>query len=618
MKTVKSLLLTLIAVAIGGGLAYGQTKATPKPTPAPSPGPASPTRQEQRPVAFNLADYGVAFESDPRLVVVMAALDAAGFDPTPAGRGPSVFRARVRKDQAELDPSVRERLRSFYQRNKLPAPATAADQAARYVSLAYALGQPPAFEAPERSDDLPAGVLEVFDFAPLVRDFYRKSGIDERLGSYVRAYQAEGERLRQPAAELVREILSYLHTRPITMSVERVLVRAPTTEKNRNKAQRRFESREHERRFYIVPDLLAAPGTINLRVIADDYYAVVPEGTDPASSELRRAYLRYVVDGLMLRFNTEIAARREPVKRLLKEREESGATVTPDVFIAVTRSLVAAADARFEELIRLRRVSIDARNQLANAKDDSARSALVKATQAEIDAIQDETVAELADEYEHGAVLSFFFADQLKDIDKSGFDIANFFPDMMASFDPAREGKRLAENSAARTRALAARQARLAKRAEPDVPVYDPAESAKMAALVKVLGEIEQTLRQKDYNGAESRLRELISEYPREPRIFFALAQTLSVAAADATDENVQARRLNNALGNYRLALEASSPETDRALISRAHEAMGRIHAFFDRKDEAAKEFDEAIKIGDVPGGAHKEAISGKKKLDQP
>ena len=148
-----------------------------------------------------------------------------------------------------------------------------------------------------------------------------KSGIDERLASYLRAYQAEGDRLRPPTADMVRSLLSYLHTRPITVTGERVLVRAPTASKKKSNAPRAYALREHERHFYIVPDLLAAPGTINLRVIADDYYAIVPEGTDPTSSELRRAYLQYVIDPLMLRFNKEIAARREPLRQLLKERE---------------------------------------------------------------------------------------------------------------------------------------------------------------------------------------------------------------------------------------------------------------------------------------------------------
>ena len=64
----------------------------------------------------------------------------------------------------------------------------------------------------------------------------------------------------------------------------------------------------------------------------------------------------------------------------------------------------------------------------------------------------------LAEQYERGAVLSFFFAEQLKGIESSGFDVANFFVDMISSFDPARESRRLTENAEARQRALAARQ----------------------------------------------------------------------------------------------------------------------------------------------------------------
>jgi hypothetical protein len=597
-------------ILLTSNLGYAQTK------PAPAPAPPQQVRPEPRAAAtFDLADYGVSFQPDARLLVIMAALDAAGFDPVPAGREPSVFRARVRKDQAQLDPKVREQLRGFFERNKLPAPASAAEQAARYVSLAFVLGQPPMLEAPERSEDLPAGVLEVLDFVPLLRDFYRRSGIDERMTSYLRAYQSEGDRLRPPTADLVRSVVSYLHTRPITMTGERVLVRAPGAKKN---APKRYSIREHERHFYVVPDLLAAPGTINLRVIADDYYAILPEGTDPTSSELRRAYLQYVVDPLMLRFNKDIAARREPLRQLLKEREASEESVTPDVFIAVSRSLVAAADARYSELLKMQRLSLSSQDRLAKVKNAAEREAITKEVQAAVGAIKDEALAQLADEYERGAVLAFFFAEQLQGIEASGFDITNFFPDMIASFDPAREGKRPADYAAPRSRAVAARKERLAKRAANEPPAYSEAEAERANALVKALADVEQTLRQKDYNGAESRLRDLIKEYPGEPRIFFAIAQTSSVAAGDATDEDVQARRLNGALTNYRLAIEAASSETDQALVSRAHEAMGRIHAFLDHKTEAASEFEAAIKIGAVPGGAYKEALEGKKKLDQP
>jgi len=277
---------------------------------------------------------------------------------------------------------------------------------------------------------------------------------------------------------------------------------------------------------------------------------------------------------------------------------------------------VAAADARYEEARKLDLLDREARSRLAAAKDEASRQVIAKDFQASKAAVEDETIARLADDYERGAILAFFFADQLKGIESSGFDVAGFFADMIASFDPAREGRRLTENAEARQRALAARQARLAARqAELETPIYSEADAAKAAVLVRKLAEIEQTLRLKDYNNAESRLKDLLKEYSGEPRIFFALAQTASLAAADAIDEDVQAERLNRALGNYRLALAASSPETDSALMSRAHEAMGRIHAFLENTSEAGKEFDEAIRLGDVPGGAYKDAVEGRKKL---
>ena len=604
----KKFLLITTTILCTSGIVFSQTTPTPTPTQR--------RPQQRSSTPFQLAEYGIDVQADPRLIVVMAALEAAGWNALPAGREPSAFRAMVRKDLANLDPELRERLRVFYERNRLPAPATPADQASRYVSLALALSPVPTLDAPERSDDLPSGLLEVLDFAPLVREFYRRSGIEEKMVSYVRAYQGEGDRLRGPTTELVRGLLTYLHTQPMTFSTERVEVKSPTAKKNQEKKGYTF--RQKDRRFFIQPDLLAAPGAINFRIIADDYYAIVPEGTDPTSSELRRAYLQYVIDALVLRFNKDIAARREHIRQLINERQKANGQVSPDVFLTVSRSFVAAADARYDEVRRVDTLTKNARARMQSEKDEKVRASIGAETIAETKAIQDETIARLADDYEKGALLSFFFADQLKGIEEAGFDVANFFADMMLSFDPAKEVKRPGEYAEARKRALAAREQRLAaRRAEIASATADPG-NQRNAELVKELSAVEEILRLKDYNGAETRLKALLPNFPREPRIFFALAQTSSLAAADAIDDQVRDERLGRALSNYRLALEASSPESDRAVMSRAHEAIGRINAFLDNKTEALKHFEEAIKIGEVRGGAFKEALEGKRRLSQP
>ncbi len=599
--------------------------------------------------SLDLSNYGARVAPEPRLIVMMAALDAAGFDPTPAGRNPSEFRKQVRADQAQLDANLRARLRRFYELNQLKDPAaTFADKAARYVSLAYALGPAPAFETPPRTDDLFAGVLEVLDFASLLREFYRSSGIEARLPAYLRAYQAVADELRRPVGDSLRAVTDYLHTRPITTALERIPVK-PVGKPKKN-APQVFTTREHERRFIVVPDLLGAPGAFNFRVVGDDYYAVVPFNFDPASAELRRAYLQFLIDPLVLRHSREIALRRADIRALLNEHgtankttgtpkpaanaaatddtetkqfiDADGATsgsTAPDIFDAVGRSFVAAADARMNYATRAQRLTFDTTARLRAVKE-ADRPAITKAAQAERSALDDELSAQLADAYERGAVLAFHFADALRDQEIAGFDFANFFGDVVSRFDLAREKARPVEYAASRLRALEARrQARLARAAAASTRTSDDEDegtAGRHQSLIKNLDEVGELLRLKNYEAARTRLLALTQEFQGEPRVFFALAQTESGAAQDAFDETVRDQRLQHALGNYQTAINAASVDTDRALVSRARTARGRIFAFLERRADAMQEFDAAIKLGRVSGGAYEEAVAAKQQLN--
>jgi len=603
--------------------ALAQDRARPTSTPPPPPPAAAaaqpqptPRPQQQQPArstTLDLSDYGVQIAAEPRLIVMMAALDAAGFDPTPPGRQPSEFRALVRRDQVNLDSDLRARMRRFYELNILKEPtATAAGQAARYVSLAYALGPAPAFVAPARSDDLFAGVLDVLDFAPLVREFYSKSGIAERLPAYLAAHQKEGDRLRPQTSEMVRAVLLYLHTRPVTFSLERVPIKNPAA-KAKKDAPPVFITRERERRFRLVPDLLAVPGSINFRVIGDDYFAVVPEGLDIASSEVRRAYLQYVVDPVVLRFNREIALKREDIRALLNERATAAspggaaAAVVPDVSAAIARSFVIAADARMNFNTRRRALAEQTSARLQRLKE-SERALVIKESNTDRATLEDEMTAQLADAYERGAVLAFYFSEQLRDQEIAGFDFADFFADMMTRVDTAREKLRPAEYAAARERVAELR--REAARAAARRTNAETREDERRAALDKNIAEINELLRGKKYDVAEPRLRALLAEHGGEPRVFFALAQAASISASDAFDDATRDERLGRALANYRFAVNSATSETDRPLLSRAYTAMGRILAFLERKDEAIKAFEAAISLGDVKDGAYGDAMT--------
>ena len=159
-----------------------------------------------------------------------------------------------------------------------------------------------------------------------------RHGLDERR-RLPRAPRAESDRLRLSTTGCARCALVPAH-QPATTTVERTTATDPSrgAAKKRDAQKRITVVREKARRFLIVPDLLAAPGAINFRVIGDDYFAVIPPDTDPASSELRRAYIQYLVDPLVMRFNRAIAARRAEIKQLLDEQSAAGvAETSPDV-----------------------------------------------------------------------------------------------------------------------------------------------------------------------------------------------------------------------------------------------------------------------------------------------
>lgn len=575
----------------------------------------------QTPRAFDLSDFGIKIQPDARLVSVMTALEAAGFE----SKQNSVFRTQIREDLKGLDPELQRRLRDFYVRNKIytqtetkqKIEASPGEQAARYVSLAYALGQPPDFLTPARSTELPAGLLEVLDFAPLVQEFYRKMRLGEKMPELLGKYQAFGDRLRPETSAMVRELTAFLNTRPQTVYLERIVTKVqPAKEKSKKPALQTVETRERARNFYLVPDLLAAPGTVKLRVIGDDYYVTVATDVEPQkSSELRRAYLQYLIDALVFKNAKEITVQKEAIRSLLDELPKSGGAVSPDVYLAVARSLVVAADAKQMESAKIAAATNQARAQIEQVKTTPEKltvSANLDKTKKEIER---ETFLTLSEAYADGAVLAFYFADRLRGLEGSGFDVASSLTDMIQTFDAAKEKARLKETETARSQALAALAERRRHSGETIETPVDPAIDAKNRELVKNLLEVEQMINLREYDKAESRLNELKNVYTGEPRIHFALARNAGKSAQEAIDETVRDERLKKAAAFYRGTIEAAAGEDYKYLRSQAHVALGRIYEFYDRNDEALKEFQAAVAIGEVKDGAYQEALAGKARL---
>ncbi len=556
---------------------------------------------------FDLSQYGVRIEPDKRLMTVLAALEAAGIETLLTTEG-TKFRQELQTDLQNLSPELRQKLKNFVDQYKRRHPeAKPSEIITPFITMAYTLSPAPDLADPTRTTDLPGDLLEVLDFAPLVREFYRAL-MKTKIDGYVKDYQKVGDSLRPYTAEMVGELLDYLHTRPQLTFIERVKTQTPSA-KNKKKTLEKIEQRERTRQFLIVPELLTAKGTINFLNIGDDYFTIVPPETDVSSSEARRAFLQFVLDPLILKNAKDISTFREGIKTLLDERRKENKNVTPDIYLTTLRSLVAAVDARQIEFKKTRVATAQARLKIERQKTVEEKKAVSAELEAFKKSVSDETAAQLSEAYENGAVLSFYFAEQLKGLEDSGFDIAGSLRDIILSLDTTKEANRLPQFAEARKRALLASEERRknVKNTGGEIVIESP--------VTRRLLEIEKVIETKSYAKAETELKRLLEENPSESRIYYALGRLAGLSAESITDTQARNRRLMEAKVHYTNVIRTATSKTDPALLSHNYVALGRIYEFLDDSAYALKLYEAAIKVGEVTGGAHKEAAAAQQRL---
>ncbi len=565
---------------------------------------------------LDLSGYGVEIAPDKRLIVVMASLqaarakDASGkYVPvlkTPLSKQGEEFRAKLQTDLADLDEDLRQKISNFLVQYKRRHPqASDAELIAPFISMAYTLSPVPDLSEPARTTDLPGDLLEVLDYTPLVREFYRRSALNTKLDEYVKIYQSAGDQMRPSAQNMIGSLLDYLHTRPQLTYIDRIKTESKPTKGK--KTLEKTEVRERTRRFVIVPEMLAPKDTINFINARDDYYVIVPPATNLAVSEARRAYLQFVFDPLVLTNAKDISAFSAGIKTLLDARRQEKSDISPDIYLATLRSLVAAADARQIEFVKTRNATAQARQKIDQMKTVDEK----KAVSAELDAFKkslaDETAASLSEADENGAVLAFYFADQFKGLENSGFDVASSLHDIILSLDPVKETNRLPQFADARRRGLAAREER--RKTVESVPL-----TAENPVTKKLTG-IDAIIKNKNYKEAEVQLKQLLQTYPNDaPRIYYSLGRNASLSAETIKDAEARRTRLLEAKDFYNNAISSATPQTDPALLSLSYVAIGRIYEFYG-DESAANIYQAAIKIGDVKGGAYQEAVKARERL---
>lgn len=547
------------------------------------------------------ANLNVNITPDERTIIVMAAINMAGFDVEPSGEKLSPAREELRRDLASLDPRLKEKLTAYYKSHRRPNVDEISD-AARYAALSMLMTPPPGFSIYERGENIaPPDLRALFDFQPLIQEFYIKSNIKALVPKYKAVAAEYAVRYRQPVGQVVYETLNYFHAQPETVIHMKPLVVEKADKSGRNKTpQQSVVARTRARNVYIIPDPLAALDTsvvrgdiLNqkeeflLRRVGDDYIVIVGPSRTPNIFGIRQALIRFIIDPIVERRLRAALEFKDPILNLVNTVPTASAQFRASVYLVLRESLAEAAEARMRRL--------NGAGPLGAYGDDDA-------------------VFDLSQAYLKGAVLSFHFYEALKGLEQVGINIEDIFDQTVATTKFEREAQRPKEFEPVVARVAASRKA------GPAPPVSAEPAAGSIAGKILLSDDL---IRQRKFGEARVVLEEIVAAHPDNARAVYGLAQVVNQTPSKIeldpnADENdkIQAQhdRLEEALNLYNKAIGLASKENERWLIQWSHVLIGRILDFQEFRADAIAHYEKAIALGDVPNGALREALEGKQR----
>jgi tetratricopeptide (TPR) repeat protein len=328
----------------------------------------------------------IRFVVDVRLFTVMAALNAAGFDYETSPAGMSLVRQHMRAELSAVNPTLREKLKTFYLAHQVKEKD--ATQPSNYVAFSLWLQNPPRFELSAKPADLPPEVQNLIGFETLLAEFYREADI-ERLWEKIRPqYVSEIERYRPVIRETMVETLAYLRT-PARIALDRQII--------------------------FIPDLLGVHGVSHAFNIDNAYYLIVGPAAQPADNreEIRHEYLHFLIDPLISKY-VDLLLRHKALQKVAEQRPYFEEKYRDRFSLVVTESLLKAIQFR-----------------LPKANDAAFEQRLAEA-------------------YDNGLILSYHFIEALKRYEAADTTFNERFPDLLKSIDVAAETGRAARVSEAR------------------------------------------------------------------------------------------------------------------------------------------------------------------------
>jgi tetratricopeptide (TPR) repeat protein len=314
-------------------------------------------------------------------------------------------------------------------------PTDSGRDTSQYISLALDLGPPPAFKPTIAEADLPPDAAQVLGVASLLQNFYKAAGLHAVWLKHQADYDALVRQFHDPVASLITETDLYLK-----------LPFSNTTGS----------------RFVVYLEPLLAPGQVNARNYAENYFLVVSPAKEGVPErlrlpEIRHTYLHYVLDPLALRHAKSL----KKIEPLLNSIQDAPLDVAYkyDVGLLVNECLIRA---------------IEARTRPGAKSNEKEQREIVQHS------------------VEEGFVLTRYFYDALAPFEKGPTGLKDAYGDFLYNVSVEREQKRArdvvfatqAAPEVVRASKHTTREERLLDTAEDRLSGGDPASAQKLALQV--------------------------------------------------------------------------------------------------------------------------------------
>ncbi len=441
---------------------------------------------------------------------MLAGINACGYDQELTASDP--LRLRLRADVAaavQASPEAAEAqqaLCGFYNDHRQSDPGR---DLAQYVSLGLNLSEPPDLLPAGKEADLPPDASYVLGAVPLLQRFAQAAGLHQVFEKHRADFDALTEQFSPPIAAMILRTDAYLRL-PISGYSGRHLA------------------------IYLQP--LAAPGQINARNYASDYFVVVsPAGGALPMDQIRHTYLHFVLDPLALR-RGKTMRRLEPLEAAV-QAAPMDQSFKRDLVLLVNESLIRAIEAR----------QIDARNPAA----EPARRAAVE---------QAEKEGFILADYFYRALVKF-------ENDKDSIGLQDAYPDMLYNIEVDRERKQAQD---------------IVFAAQAPAEVVRASKPSGGALLDKA----EALLASGDAAGAQKLAQQALEQQDDPARAFFILARAAALS-----------RDMKGALAYFQRTLEVAR---EPRMVAWAHIYLGRIYDIQEQREQALEQYHAALAAGDV------------------